>query len=97
MHRGGCAVLEGIHFNLLFRIRETAHVPLKEQRSSLLRSKLELHLGDGSSGVQALRASACTVEDSVAAVETELVLHLFHALRLVGVLLLTYEKPVDHS
>lgn len=51
-----------------------------------LSSKLELHLGDGRGGVKPFRACACAVEDGVATIETQLVLHLFLAVSLVGVL-----------
>ena len=47
---------------------------------------LELHLRDRHSGVEALGACPCAVEDGVAAVHAQVVLHLLLALLLVAVL-----------
>lgn len=55
-------------------------------RSRLVRGELELDLRDRRRGVEALRARARTVEDRVAAVQAQLVLELFLALRAVCVL-----------
>ena len=49
-------------------------------------SKLELHLRDRRGGVEALGACARAIEDRVAAVQAELVLHLLHPVRLIRVL-----------
>lgn len=59
----------------------------QELVNDLVRRKLELDLGNCRCGVEALRTCAGTVEDRVAAVQTQLVLQLLLALGRVHVLI----------
>ena len=60
--------------------------PTRTARLTLLSRHLELHLRDRHGRVKPLGACSCAVEDGVAAVHAQVILHLLLALLLVAVL-----------